>query len=205
MEPFPPQYGLLLLAAGASKRMGRPKQLLPWGNGTLLSHAVFQAEKTDVQNRVVVLGANASTIQAHLGKLPDMFVVNPEWEKGMGSSIAFGIAHLLRKELTLQGILIMLADQPLLDFHFLKQLRYTFESRQESIIATKYLHGAGVPAFFGKKYFAALRQLQSDFGARDIIRNNADDLYVMDPKGKALDIDTLETYQKLYADFGLSE
>ena len=102
---------LLLVAAGASSRMGEPKQLLPWNNQTLIEHQLNNLLKTNTTTSVV-LGANAEKISSVIDSLPISIFTNPKWQNGMGNSISFGIQQLLEKDANIDGILISLIDQP---------------------------------------------------------------------------------------------
>ncbi len=191
----------LLLAAGASSRMGVPKQLLPWKQTTLLNHAVAQAKK--VSNRVVVvLGAHAGEVKKTLPETVET-ITNDNWQKGLGSSIACGVRHVVANH-DVDGLLIMLADQPLLGHGHLVELITTFK-KENKTTATQYDNGVGVPAVFHNSLSDQLRELNADFGAKKILEKNAGQLEVVAPKGRAVDIDTLEVYHRLYNEHGKLE
>ncbi|WP_420322542.1 nucleotidyltransferase family protein [Flagellimonas sp.] len=186
---------ILILAAGASSRMkGEIKQLLPWGNSTLLGNAINQAKK--VSNAVyVVLGANADKILEVISINADI-IHNPNWETGMGSSISCGIKHIQKKE-NPKAVLIMLADQPLIDAVFLNELIQKFINGSAEITATIYKNKAGVPSIFDSSLFPELMNLASDVGARTIVEKHAGKTNLVDPNGKEIDIDTKEKYNQL--------
>jgi len=191
-----PSISVLILAAGASKRMGdQIKQLLPWKGATLLGHAIQQAKKIS-DSVVVVLGANAGIIQKEMPK--DVTIVdNPKWEQGMGSSISAGVQHILKSEHKKNAVLIMLVDQPLLDAGYLSKLKSAFESRTAKIVATYYGKKLGVPAIFHESLLPELVQLSQDIGARQIIeRYEAHAIGVL-PEGKEIDIDTIKDYNQI--------
>ncbi len=104
---------LLLLAAGASQRMGSPKHLLPWGNETLIEHQIKTLLETN-NPLSVVLGAYSEEIISVIDKFPIEIYTNENWEKGMGTSISYGMKLLLEKYPNIDGVLITLIDQPLL-------------------------------------------------------------------------------------------
>ena len=185
---------ILILAAGASTRMGTIKQLLPWGKTNLLGHAIEQA-KNITEHVYVVLGANASIIKTTLGK-EIVTILNPDWQDGMGTSIAKGILEITNHK-PIENVLIMLSDQPFLDFNYLAKLVKCHQNTTQNICATNYNGKSGVPAIFNKLYFPQLVELNAEYGAKELLRNSVDDTFVVDSNGKTIDIDTLETYQQL--------
>ncbi|MGS0528175.1 nucleotidyltransferase family protein [Zobellia nedashkovskayae] len=106
---MPHRIAILILAAGASTRMGQPKQLLPWKDTTLLGHAIQTVKSTDAIEVVTVLGANAKLIQSQI-KEEVIFIQNTDWQSGLGGSIACGTEWLLQSNIEFDGILITLAD-----------------------------------------------------------------------------------------------
>ncbi len=184
---------ILILAAGASKRMGQPKQLLPWKESTLLGNAIAQAKA--VSNEVlVVLGAHLEQVEPIVGTVP--YIENENWEQGMGTSIAKGIKHLADKT-HIEAILIVLGDQPFLNAHYLQKLISTYRETDVGIVATQYGQKSGVPVVFNRNFFSALQALDADRGAHRLMQVHKNQLIAISPEGKALDIDTLETYNKL--------
>lgn len=187
---------ILILAAGASSRMGKTKQLLPWEDTTLLGNAIRKAKDTNAKSVVVVLGAHAKSIRREVQENVD-FVENTIWASGLGSSIACGTEFLMRKRNKTNGILIMLADQPLIDTPYLNSMMSAFDAGQKEIIATAYKNRAGVPALFAKSYFEKLTKLDDDFGAKKIIDRHDADVLVLDPGKKTVDIDTKSEYENI--------
>ena len=172
--------------------MGTPKQLLQWGNTSLLGHAIAQAKK--VNNHVfVVLGANYDVISPKITGVKTIY--NKDWELGMGSSIAVGVNHI-GKDGAYSHILIMLADQPYLDAVYLKKMMDVAAKKPNGIVATQYQDKVGVPAVFNAAFFNELEQLDQDYGARKLMKRHQDVIVALSPKTSTLDIDTQETYQK---------
>lgn len=188
---------IVLLAAGESSRMGRAKQLLPWRNSTLLGNAIQSAKQSSGKHIYVVLGARATNIKDSHNDATIHWVVNQDWKKGIGSSIASATSHILKTGITYDGILIMLCDQPLIDTIYLNELMDTFSKTDKGIVATTYKHGNGVPAVFDKMYFLELEKLTEDFGAKDIILKSLEDMITLNPKGKEKDLDTMQEYNEL--------
>ncbi len=189
---------ILILAAGESSRMGRPKQLLRWKHTTLLGHAIETAKKTDSKDVFVVLGANSEEIQNVISNVDIHILENKNWNMGMGVSVATGIAYLLQEYKSLDGVLIMLCDQPFISSDYLNRLLGTFEVGDYGIVATMYNKKAGVPAVFDKKYFSMLSKLNGDTGARHVLDQYESDTMAINPDGKEQDLDTPEDYKKLF-------
>jgi len=188
---------IIILAAGASSRMGKIKQLLPWKNGTLLSNALDTARASRARSIILVTGANAVQIVKNINQEGVDVVNNERWTSGMGSSIVCGMQYIKTNIPNCNGILLMVADQPMIDITYLNELIEVFGKNQAGIIATKYNSGPGVPAVFDNKYFDELVCLNKDYGARDIISANLSTTICLDPAGKQKDIDTMEEYELL--------
>ena len=185
---------LTILAAGESSRMGQIKQLLPWGNTTLLGNAIEQAISSQVNEIFVVLGANAKQIHAQHEQYDVHWVYNNAYESGMGTSVASAINALKSSTVAYDGILIMLCDQPYIDSTYLDHLIQTFNRNENLIVATSYTSKNGVPAIFTKEYFQELSGLRADIGAKDLIARNSKHTLAIEPKGKQEDLDTYKAY-----------
>jgi len=194
---------ILIMAAGAATRMKTPKQLLPWGTNTLVEKVITEAQNSLADSVYLVLGANAALIKKQIVENDLNFLENPHWNLGLGNSIAFGVREVLKKEVDLTSILIMLADQPLINSDYLNKLTKASGHYKKGIIASLYGEKMGVPALFSKDYFPALSQLTGEHGAKYILKNNTKDIYSLECKNLITDIDTPEDYQHLYlAHFG---
>ncbi|WP_417363121.1 nucleotidyltransferase family protein [Galbibacter sp.] len=196
-----PKVAVVILAAGASTRMGVPKQLLPWGNKSLLNHVIHTASTMDLQIHVV-LGANSRMIQEALPSGDHIHVhTNPYWDTGLGSSIAFAVKNLEHDKL--DGILFLLADQPFISSTYLEEMRAHFKENTSSIIVSKFNGNLGVPAIFSSEYFNELETLNADVGAKQIIKMHVDKVLKLDADRYVRDIDTLEDYRDAHkAEFG---
>jgi CTP:molybdopterin cytidylyltransferase MocA len=182
------KYAGLIIAAGASTRMGTPKQLLRLNGETLLDRAVRIAGQADLSPLIVVLGAAESEIRAACDLSGTTIVSNLDWREGMGSSIAVGV-HALDDA---AGVIVMTCDMPAVAVDHLREL---FGSG--NVTASAYAERKGVPAFFPRSVFPALMMLRGDTGARELLRS-ADAVKL--PNGE-LDIDTPEDWsaaQKLF-------
>lgn len=194
------QLGIVILAAGESKRLGTPKQLLDWNGETLLQKSIATANQLLENNYsnsllYVVLGAKYEEISAHIRSENVVICQNKQWVDGIGSSIRCGI-----EEMSAQGkcnaALIMLCDQPYITSDYLQKLVERFIESDKGIITTSYNKINGVPALFDKKYFAELCALRGEQGAKQIIKRFAIDCETVDFEKAAIDIDTSEDYVK---------
>lgn len=192
------RIAILILAAGNSSRMGeRVKQILPWKTTTLLGHAVQQANESVADTTFVVLGAYEEIIKAEVNLDKVVAIQNKNWENGLGNSITAGMHHFTSRSLSYDAVLIMLADQPLVDSNYLNKMMGNWRGNPSKIITTQYERRSGVPAIFGKAHFEELSNLNKDFGAKDIIASHKDAILALDPEGKEIDIDSWKSYQKL--------
>ena len=190
------KIGIVLLAAGESSRLGRPKQLLVYQGKTLLERAMESVLGSKAAHLVLVLGANASLIQKqmNIGHIP--FLVNANWEKGMSGSMRIGLSFLM-DQYQIDAAIIMLVDQPFADSTLLDKLIDQFQKGNKGIIASSYRNTLGVPALFNKKYFPELLALREKQGAKKIIFENLEDVISIEFQLGEVDVDTEVDYQKL--------
>lgn len=188
---------VLIPAAGISSRMGRPKQLLPWKGSTLLGNCICMAQSI-TDTIVIVNGAYKEKIEAEVKKFKVETVHNLIWKEGLGNSIAFGVNHIVEKHKDIDGILIVLPDQPFVTTIYLKEMVERFSDYDNSILATQY-NGMnhGVPVMFPKRYFGELKELTGEKGAKPILEKYKDHVVSITPEFKLKDIDTVDDYQDL--------
>ncbi|WP_445957265.1 nucleotidyltransferase family protein [Yeosuana sp.] len=192
------KLGVLILAAGNSSRMGVPKQLLKWKGTNLLQHTINVVNEVNSEN-VLVLGANFEKIERNI-KTDDIAVLfNENWKNGLGSSIVVGVNYIKESFPNIESVLIMLADQPLIDSNFLKELISIQSLNTNKIICTLYQNNRfGVPAIFNKTYFEDLLQLKDDKGAKELIQKYSNEVMSLNGINLTSDIDTLTDYEELY-------
>ncbi len=195
------QIAIVILAAGASKRMPAIKQLLPWKQTTFINHCIEQSLGSKAQDVFVVLGAHAEEILKNLHPKATV-VMNPNWEQGMGTSVAKAIHFFEEKSLFFDAVLLVLVDQPLLDYGYFNKLLDKYIDTNKNIVASKIKAGAGVPVILNQIYFKNLKKLDQDYGAKRILAENWHDVLVVDSEEKNRDIDTMEAYKALYEVFG---
>lgn len=190
-------FGIVILAAGASNRLGKPKQLLSFEGTTLLNHSISIAEQTDAGKMVVVIGANEITVAESITSKKVKVLQNADWEEGMASSIRNGLQHLITKTPTLNAVLILVCDQPFVSVELLQNLIKEYKQTGKPIIACSYNNTLGTPALFDKSIFEKLLALDGDIGAKNIMKDNPGLVHeVIFPKGN-IDIDNSADYERL--------
>jgi CTP:molybdopterin cytidylyltransferase MocA len=191
--------GAIVLAAGASRRLGRPKQLLMCSGETLLERAVRLAGESGAAPVLTVLGANYATISASVDLLRNSIpVINDQWEKGMATSIHAGIKALDDVAPWARGVLILTCDQPRLSSDHLRALIERFVTEGEiAIVASTYAGVVGIPAVFSRTAFPELLALHGDKGARALLMKPPCPLVALPFAGGEVDIDEPEDLAQL--------
>ena len=188
------QFGAVILAAGASTRMGEPKQLLPLAGRPLLVHAVEATLASPAWPVVVVLGANAGQIRPVLARYPVLVAENPAWAEGMASSLRAGIETLRQFSRALDAALVVLCDQPAFSADVVARLVAAQRASGRSIAAAHYAGRTGAPALFLREHFPALSALTGEEGARTLLHSLADRVVPVDLPALAVDLDTPADY-----------
>lgn len=186
---------LLLLAAGASTRMGRPKQLLPYHGRTLLRRAAETAVASGCMPITLVTGALHEALVAEVAGLPIQAIHNADWETGMASSIRAGLAALANARPT--AVLIMLSDQPLVTPELLRELMARQQLTQAPIVAAAYGDTLGVPAVFDQSVLPDLLALEGAQGANRLIAGRGAAVQRVPFPAGLFDVDTPEQYAAL--------
>ena len=184
----------ILLAAGESKRMGEPKQLMPLGKHTLLEQAIDNLLNSSVDETIVVVGHKAEEITKAIATRPVKIMLNHNYRQGMSTSIIAGLILIDPKS---QAVILALGDQPLVASQTINQLIDAFNSHNKGIAVPTYQGRRGHPIIFDIKYKAELFKLKGDIGGREIIRNHSKDVLkvAVDSESVVSDIDTQEDYQ----------
>jgi len=192
---------ILLLTAGKSSRMGQPKALLSIKGQPLITYQIDRLKALDLPI-TVVLGAYADEISKAVTSKHIRLVLNKDFEKGMGSSIAFGTSSIRITNPEIDAILVCAIDQPLIPLDHFENLISTANETDFSIIQSLSEAGwRGIPTLFKSNHFEALNKLTGDEGAKSIIQNNLSMVKaVKAPSDSLIDIDTYEQYQSLNLD-----
>jgi molybdenum cofactor cytidylyltransferase len=155
----------IILAAGESRRLGRPKQLEPWGDKNLLSHVVARTREFPVDEVWVVLGYDTERILSET-ELGDAGVIeNPEWEEGIASSIRVGLDALTRLS-RCDRALIVLGDQPSVDNEVVEELMSSHARAGHPVSVPKYRYSWGNPVLVDRSIWPRLMSLEGDEGAQ---------------------------------------
>jgi len=186
--------GIIILAAGASKRMGKPKMLLPYRENNLLQHIIQQAQLIPSEGALIVTGCYDALIKQALNNYQVKRVYNKQWKEGMASSIVLGLQWWLNHNDTITQILILVSDQPFLNADILNKLLQQQQQTQKGIVAATYDGIIGTPVLFSRQYFPYLLQLKGDKGAGNIVKAFPADVATILFEAGKYDIDTPEDY-----------
>lgn len=181
---------IIILAAGASTRLGRSKQTLPYKDSTLLNHTIEVALNSALGPVLVVVGANQEEILPHIQKEQVEIIVNTEYAEGIASSIRAGIGFVQEHLKQCNDVILMVCDQPHVDQQLLKSLVNVKAATGKPLAACVYKETVGVPALFDKQFFSHLLSLNGEEGGKKILMQNIDSIATVPfPLGE-VDIDT---------------
>ena len=185
----------ILLGAVESKRIGRDKLLLPWGKRTILEHCLQVLLRSKIKEVIVVLNPQNTVLTNGLGEKRIKVVLNPDYKKGMSSSIRRGIRALNPKS---DGILIALGDMVFLRSRTIDAILRAFREEKGNIILPSFRGRQGHPVLFHRKYKGELLKIKGDTGGKSIIMKHPEDVFVIPVKSRGVirDIDTWVEYKK---------
>jgi xanthine dehydrogenase accessory factor len=176
-----------ILAAGQSKRLGRPKQLISYDGQPLVRRIAETTLDSSCDAVAVVVGAHAEETMSTLVRLPLEIIANADWMEGMASSIRAAVAWAATRDA--DALLLAVCDQPLLTTSHLDRLVRAWRAAPDVLVASRYDGVLGVPAIFDRRRFPVLASLFGDHGARGILRA-ARVLIAIDWPDGAVDVDT---------------
>jgi molybdenum cofactor cytidylyltransferase len=185
----------ILLAAGESKRMGRPKLLLKWGPYTIIEKSVDTLLASKIDELIVVLGYQAQTILKTLGTRKLKAVTNPHYRMGMSTSIRRGLGLVSP---TCEAILVALADQPFIERDLIDHLIDTYRKNPHGIVLPSYRGERGHPVILNRlRYQGAMESLTGDGGCKPILNRHPADILEVTVESEAVvtDIDSWEEYR----------
>jgi molybdenum cofactor cytidylyltransferase len=186
----------VVLSAGESSRMGRPKALLPVGETFFLERIVTALRATKVQKIIVVLGHNAATLGERIKQLPVEILVNPNYSLGQLSSLHVALRAL--ENTAVDGIVLHLVDHPFIDPSLVNRLIDAFYTAKKPIVVPVCRGRRGHPVIFARQLFAELLAAPLDQGAKAVVRAHGSDTLELetDDEGITCDIDTPEDYRR---------
>ena len=190
----------VILAAGESRRMGKQnKLLLPVGDEALLVKLVKSVCASDVGQVLVVIGHEAEKIRQELNDSTLSFILNPNFSKGMTTSIKSGIKEVSQNS---DGFLICLADMPFINSSEINKLIHTFvqnRMKEKKLIVVPVFQGQrGNPVLFSTEFRNDILDHKKESGCKGVLTNNSESVMEiqMDNDNILLDVDTLEDFQR---------
>ncbi len=196
--------GIIILAAGASSRMGLPKQLMLVEGKTMIKRIVEETLETPCHPIVCVLGANKELLKQELKNIPMTLIDNPQWQKGMASSMKMGLVGSFMTQKEIDAVIFITSDMPMVSEHLLKEMiKKAEESPDISVVACEYFKNneriIGIPVLFKRHLFNEILELEGDEGAKKLVlKNQKNTALVNFPYGN-IDIDTIQEYKNFIA------
>jgi molybdenum cofactor cytidylyltransferase len=187
----------VILSAGESSRMGRPKALLTIDGETFIEHIVAALRRSGLERVVVVLGFNAEELRRKIEHLPVEIVLNPNFSQGQLSSLHVAIRHL-EQESDCDGMLVHLVDHPYIDSTLVRNMIQKFAGGQKLIVVPRHHGKRGHPVIFARALFAELLNAPPELGAKAVLHAHQVDTLEIDTEdiGITIDIDTPELYRQ---------
>lgn len=189
-----PRLSVVILAAGASRRLGHPKQLVKYKGEPLIQRAIQSAEAISPHEILVITGADVEAVQTEVRKTNAQSVNNPDWNEGMGTSIAKGAQSIDGKS---QGLMILLCDQWRIGPEDLQLLVKTWHKDPRQIICSATADRCGPPIIFPAGCLQDLSMLTGDHGAHSVMDRHQQLVSRVTLKNAAFDLDTPSQLQQL--------
>jgi molybdenum cofactor cytidylyltransferase len=185
----------MILAAGESKRMGKPKLLLPVGEKTMIETVIDRVIQSRAEKILVILGSNREKIEKKIGNLPLEIDVNPDFKEGMLSSVQHGF-HVLPEDA--QAVLIFLGDQPSIPSEVIDRIIDAFRETGKGIVLPVYKGERGHPVLIDMKYRHDVKNLNPEVGLRELVYGRPEDILEVevDNAGIMRDINDIEDYMR---------
>ena len=192
-----PRIAAVVLSAGESSRMGRPKALLPIEGETFIGRIVGSLKRTQVGKILVVLGHNAGPLAAAIRALPVEILINPNYQLGQLSSLQVAVRNLL-SDPDCEGMLVHLVDHPYIDASLVDRMIRQFYESKKDIVVPRCRGKRGHPVLFSRRLFGELLDAPMDQGAKAVVNAHGDATLEIetDDEGITVDIDTPELYRQ---------
>ena len=199
-----PRVGAVILAAGGSRRFGRPKQLVAFQGESLVRRSVRAATEAGLASIVVVAGESAAAIKNELRETSAAVIENGEWQRGLGTSIRCGLQELRALVPDLDAVVILACDQPFVEASTIAALIAEHDRSGKPMVASSYASTLGIPVLFDRSCFDALLALPDDSGAKALIESRRDEVAQIPFEPGAVDIDTRADFERLSGGSGTS-
>lgn len=195
--PPPSAVAAILLAAGASTRMGRNKLFFPLEGETLLRRAVRRAAEAGLAPVIVVLGHEADRARAELAGLPCRPVVNPDYARGINTSVHVGVAALPPDA---QAVIVLLADMPFVTADMLATLVARYRQHGAPLVISDYAGVNAPPMLYDRALFPELAVMEGEGCGRQVVRKHREEAVVVPWTADALaDLDVPDDYERVKA------
>ena len=191
----------VVLAAGKSERMGLTKQLLPWGDRSVIGQTLVNLQRSSINDILVVTGHEAEAVQAAAGVFSVPTIFNPDYEEGeMLTSLQTAVRWLPTK---ISAVLVMLADQPMVSSEIIDLLLERYWQGDTELIAPVYQGKRGNPVLIGRRFFRELLALKPGLAPRHLLNQHPDKLVLVEANSPAVlqDLDRPEDYERWRPDF----
>ncbi len=194
------EVAVVILAAGTSARLGRPKQTLPLAGKPLVAHTARRARDSKAERCLAVIGPERESIEAALERIIDEIVVNEDYGAGQGTSIAAAIKYLIGTDDLFgpcDAAVFVLGDQPGIQTTVINKVIEAW-NRGASIAMAQYADRPGHPVLFDRQYWSELAALNGDEGGRLVIARHAAEVVYVNADGPSpMDVDTDMDWRRL--------
>lgn len=185
----------VILAAGQSRRLGEPKQLLELGGEPVLRHVVRNATGSGLDQVVLVLGFRAAEIIDAVGDWGQNVVINPDYAIGQSSSLRLGLSVV---DPEAEAVLFLLGDQPQVTAEVIDSIIDAFRKGRGRIAMPSYRGSPSNPVLFGREFYPELARVTGDEGARSVVEAHQDEIFMVEVGADPpLDVDTEEDFERL--------
>lgn len=185
----------MILAAGESKRMGKPKLLLPYGEKTIIETIVETVVSSNVENTLIILGSDREKIEEKIKNSPVKIVYNRDFRSGMLSSVQCGFKAVPEET---RAVLVVLGDQPKISADVINKLIDAYKSTGKGIVLPVYKKERGHPVLIDMKYRSEVENLSPEVGLRGTVYNHPEDILEVDVETSSIfqDIDYESDYKR---------